>query len=51
MEKARADKIRHIMKRISGITAVFNAEVDALNIELTELLEEDKKEETKNGQN
>ena len=41
----RANKIRHIMKRLTDVTRVFNGEVDALSVEIDELL----KEEVQNG--
>jgi len=41
IDKARVDKIRHIMQRLADITRVFNGEVDALNVELEELTKEE----------
>ena len=41
MKKAKKNKIRHIMKRIAEATRLFNSEVDALNVELSELLTEE----------
>ena len=48
VDKARVEKIRHIMKRVADISRVFNGEIDALNVELEEEL---MSEEDKNGQN
>jgi len=37
----RVNKIRHIMKRLTDVTRVFNGEIDALSVELDELLKEE----------
>lgn len=42
----QANKIRHIMKRMADITTVFNGEIDALNVEIDEIL---KPKEEKHG--
>ena len=41
MDEAKRNKIRHIMKRLADITRVFNGEVDALNVEVNELMKEE----------
>lgn len=40
-DNIKLNKIRHIMKRLTDIVRVFNGEIDALEVELTELLTEE----------